>query len=231
LERIFITGANRGIGLAVVQAWLERGNVEIFAACRHPERATELQNLIKAYPGRLHLIALEVTEQVSIEQAVSQVQSLTDALDILINNAGIDPEGQSFAAITAETMLRVYAVNTVAPLMISKAFLPLLKKGANPRLIQISSEMASLEDRSYGGSYAYCSSKAALNMAMRGMAADLRGIISIALDPGWVQTDMGGSGASLLPEESAAGILKILSSLKTSDNGRYLAYDGSDHNW
>jgi NAD(P)-dependent dehydrogenase (short-subunit alcohol dehydrogenase family) len=231
LERIFITGSNRGIGLAVVQAYLEHGEVEIFAASRQPQTAAELQDLAKTYPQKLHLIALEVTEQASIEQAVSEVQKYTDSLAIVINNAGIDPEGQSFAAITAETMLSVYAVNTVAPLMISKAFLPLLKKGENPRLVQISTEMASLEDRSYGGSYAYCSSKAALNMAMRGMAADLRGIINIALDPGWVQTDMGGSGASLLPEESAAGILKVISNLKASDNGRYLSYNGSQHNW
>jgi NAD(P)-dependent dehydrogenase (short-subunit alcohol dehydrogenase family) len=233
LERLFITGSNRGIGLAVVQAYLERRAVEIFAACRQPELATELQTLAKQYPNALHLISLEVTEQASINQAVSQVQNLTDALDILINNAGVDPEAQSLETISAETMMRVYAINTVAPLMISKAFLPLLKKGTNPRLVQISTEMASLEDRTYGGSYAYCSSKAALNMAMRGMAADLRrnGIINIALDPGWVQTDMGGASASLVPEESAEGILKVISNLKASDNGRYLAYDGSEHNW
>jgi NAD(P)-dependent dehydrogenase (short-subunit alcohol dehydrogenase family) len=228
MERIFITGANRGIGLAIVQAYLERGDVEIFAACRHPERAAELQNI-----PNLHPIQLELTEQAWIEQAAAEVQKRTDALDIIINNAGIDPDGQSFAAITAETMLRVYAVNTVAPLMISRAFFPLLKKGNNPRLVQISTEMASLEDRTYGGSYAYCSSKAALNMMMRGLAADIgrQGIINIALDPGWVQTDMGGSGASLLPEESAAGILRVISNLKKSDNGRYLAYDGSEHHW
>jgi NAD(P)-dependent dehydrogenase (short-subunit alcohol dehydrogenase family) len=233
LERLFITGSNRGIGLAVVQAYLERGAVEIFAACRQPENAAELHDLAMQYPQALHLIPLEVTEQASINQAVSQVQNLTDALDILINNAGVDPEGQSLEAITAETMMSVYAINTVAPVMISKAFLPLLRKGTNPRLVQISTEMASLEDRTYGGSYAYCSSKAALNMAMRGMAADLRrhGIINIALDPGWVQTDMGGSSASLVPEESAAGILEVVSNLKGSDNGRYLAYDGSEANW
>jgi NAD(P)-dependent dehydrogenase (short-subunit alcohol dehydrogenase family) len=233
LERVFITGSNRGIGLAVVEAYLERGAVEIFAACRQPENAAELQDLAKQNPQALHLIPLEVTEQASIKQAFSQVQKLTDALDIVINNAGVDPEGQSLEAITAETMMSVYAINTVAPVMVSKAFLPLLRKGTNPRLVQISTEMASLEDRTYGGSYAYCSSKAALNMAMRGMAADLRrqGIINIALDPGWVQTDMGGSSASLLPEESAAGILEVISKLKASDNGLYLAYDGSKHNW
>lgn len=226
MERIFITGANRGIGLAVVQAYLERGDAQIFAACRHPERAP-------MQAANLHWIALEVTEQVSIERAFAEVQKQTDALDIVINNAGIDPDGQSFAAITAETMLQVYAVNAVAPLMISKAFFPLMKNGKNPRLVQISTEMASLHDRTYSGSYAYCSSKAALNMLMRGLAADLgrQGIINIALDPGWVQTDMGGSSASLEPVESAAGIVKVISNLKKSDNGRYLAYDGSEHHW
>lgn len=226
MERIFITGANRGIGLAIVQAYLERGDVQIFAACRHPERAP-------IEHSNLRWISLDVTEQVWIERAFAEVQKYTDALDIVINNAGIDPDGQSFAAITAEVMLQVYAVNTVAPLMISKAFFPLLKQGNNPRLVQISTEMASLQDRTYGGSYAYCSSKAALNMFMRGLAADLgkQGIINIALDPGWVRTDMGGTSASLDPAESAEGIIRVISNLKKSDNGRYLAYDGSEHNW
>jgi NAD(P)-dependent dehydrogenase (short-subunit alcohol dehydrogenase family) len=232
-ERILITGSNRGIGLATAQEYLRRGNVHIFAACRNPDSANELQQLAKQYPENLTLVPLEVTDQQSIVAAFKAIAAQVEGLDVVINNAAIDPDGQSFQNITAELMLRVLQVNTVAPMMVSQAAFELLKNGNNPRLIQISSDMGSLTGRTYGGSYAYCSSKAALNMLMRGMAADLRsyGITTIALDPGWVQTDMGGSGASLKPAESARGILSVVSGLTARDNGRYLAYDGSEHPW
>jgi NAD(P)-dependent dehydrogenase (short-subunit alcohol dehydrogenase family) len=232
-ERILITGSNRGIGLAMVQEYLAKGDVHIFAACRNPDSASELQKLAKQYPDNLTPVPLEVTEQQSIVSAFKAIAAKVDALDVVINNAAIDPDGQSFQNITAELMLHVLQVNTVAPLMVSQAACELLKNGDNPRLVQISSDMGSLAMRTYGGDYAYCSSKAALNMVMRGMAADLKryGIITIALDPGWVQTDMGGSGASLKPAESAHGIVSVVSGLTARDNGRYLAYDGSEHPW
>ena len=149
----------------------------------------------------------------------------------MINNAGVDNDNQSLEHITADLMMETYAINTVAPLMITKAFLPLLKSGS--KLVHISTEMASLADRTYGGNYAYCSSKVALNMMMRGLASDLRsrGIITIALDPGWTRTDMGGQSAYLSPEESAEGIFGVIDGLTMQDNGRFLAYDGSEHRW
>ena len=232
-ERILITGSNRGIGLATVKEYLQRGNVQLFAACRNPDSADELQKLAKQYPENLTIIPLEVTEQYSIAAAFKMIAAKVNALDVVINNAGINPSGQSFPKITAELMLHVLEVNTVAPMMIAQAAFELLKNGDNPRLVHISSDMGSLTLRTYGGDYGYCSSKAALNMAMRGMAADLRrfGITTVALDPGWVQTDMGGEGASLEPVESAQGIVKVISGLTARDNGRYLAYDGSEHPW
>lgn len=100
-------------------------------------------------------------------------------------------------------------------------------------MIHISTSMASLGNRIYGGNYAYCSSKAALNMMMRGLASDLRsrGIITIVLDPGWTRTDMGGQSASLSAQESAEGVISVIDNLTIQDNGRYLAYDSSEHRW
>jgi NAD(P)-dependent dehydrogenase (short-subunit alcohol dehydrogenase family) len=232
-ERILITGANRGIGMATVREYLKQNGVHIFATCRNPDSAQELQSLAQHHPNSLTIIPLEVTDQSSIEMAFKSIAAKVDGLDIVINNAGINPPGQSFSAITAQLMLRVLEVNTVAPVMIAKAAFELLKNGSNPRLVHISSDMGSLSQRTYGGDYGYCSSKAALNMAMRGMAVDLRrfDITTVALDPGWVQTDMGGTGASLKPEESAQGIVKVISGLTANDSGRYLAYDGSEHPW
>lgn len=233
MEYVFITGSNRGIGLALIHEYLAKDEVYIFAACRSPEKATVLQTLAKQHPDSLSITPLEVTKAHSIESAFDTIAEQTNHLDIVINNAGIDPPGQDFHEITETLMLEVLHVNTVAPMMISQAAYPLLRKSDSPRLIQISTEMASLENRTYGGNYGYCSSKAALNMMARGMAVDLRkdGIITIALDPGWARTDMGGQHAVITPEESAQGIINVISNLTMQDSGRYLAYDGIEHPW
>jgi NAD(P)-dependent dehydrogenase (short-subunit alcohol dehydrogenase family) len=229
MERVFITGASRGIGLELTRQYAARGEIQVFAAVRNPQKAGALQ----ALPGKIEIVPLEVTDAQSIRDAVRLVSQKTDSLDILINNAGIEPEGQSFERITPETMLYTYMVNSVAPLMISKAFVDLLAKGNNPRLINISSEMGSIEARDYGGSYAYCASKAALNMITRGLAADLRSrkISAVVLDPGWVQTDMGGRSASLKPEESVRGILKVIDGLSMKQSSSFLRWDGGSHEW
>lgn len=232
MQHIMITGSNRGIGFAVVEQYLaSEADVHIYACCRQPKPADELFALQQQYPEQITIVQLEVTDQYSIDRAVEQIQAKTTSLDVLINNAGIDPPNQTLSSISAETMLNVYAVNTVAPLMISQAFLPMLTNGT--KLVHISTSMASLSGRTYGGNYAYCSSKAALNMMMRGLASDLRGqnIITIALDPGWARTDMGGQSAAISAEESAEGIVSVISSLTITDNGRYLRYDGTESAW
>lgn len=232
MQHILITGANRGIGLAIVKEYLLQGDVHIYATCRNPEKAEALQKLAQEYTS-LEIVPLEVTEQQSIKRAFVEISAQTTVLDVVINNAGIDPPEQTFEVIDSELMLQIFNVNTVAPLMISKVALPFLKNSDHARLVHISTSMASLQNRTYGGNYGYCSSKAALNMAMRGMAVDLRPdkIIVVALDPGWVRTDMGGQSASLAPEESAQGIVNVIGGLKSADNGRYLVYDGSEHPW
>ncbi|MCB9452536.1 MAG: SDR family oxidoreductase [Anaerolineaceae bacterium] len=235
MERIFITGTNRGIGLEVTRQYLQLDDTRIFATARQPEVATELQALAATYPERLTVIPLEVTDETAIREAARLVAEQVDGLDILINNAAINPpeKTQTLDGITVETMLDVLRVNTAAPLMIVKALLGLLRQGNNPRIANISSEMGSLAARTYGADYAYCTSKAALNMVTRGLAADLRRdtITVIALDPGWVQTDMGSPDADLTPQESARGIRSVIDGLTPADSGAFLRWDGGSHPW
>lgn len=235
MESIFITGANRGIGLELVRQYLQRDQTRVFAAARQPDQAEALQALVRGAGERLVLIPLEVTDDAQRQQAVARVSAHTDRLDVLINNAAINPPGrtQTLEHIEAAAFLQVLHVNTVAPLLIAQAFSGLLENAPRPRLVNLSSEMGSLTERTYGGDYAYCTSKAALNMVTRGLAADLRRykIISIALDPGWVQTDMGGSGATLTPTESVRGITRVIDGLSSKDNGSYLRWDGSRLPW
>lgn len=122
MQRVLITGSNRGIGFAMVEHYLSSGDVHIFATCRQPEKASALNNLVEQYPDNLTIIPLEVTSQESIDSALNLVQAKTDSLDILINNAGVDNGNQSLEHITPEMMMETYAINTVAPLMISIFF-------------------------------------------------------------------------------------------------------------
>jgi NAD(P)-dependent dehydrogenase (short-subunit alcohol dehydrogenase family) len=231
VQRVFITGTNRGIGLELARQYAAHGD-RVFAACR---RASDALNQL-ATRDHVTIIPLEVTEGDSLAHSVETVRMHTDALDIVFNNAAINPEAdgvQDFGTFDANVLLQIMNVNVVAPMMVAQAYFDLLRGGTNPRLVNISSDMGSLTLHDYGGDYGYSSSKAALNMVTRMLAADLRrhNIITVSLDPGWVQTDMGGRSASLTPQESARGILKVVDSLAQRDSGSYLRWDGGTHPW
>jgi NAD(P)-dependent dehydrogenase (short-subunit alcohol dehydrogenase family) len=228
--RILITGANRGIGLELARQCAARGD-EVFACARTPDSAHDLKRL-----NNVTIVPLDVVDESSIAAAATFVSAKVNALDILINNAAINPETppyESFGQLQAQSIMEVLHTNTVAPLIVAQAFMSLLGQGNNPRLINVSSGMGSITDRSYGGSHSYCMSKAALNMASRGLASDLRSrrVIVIALDPGWVQTDMGGTGASLTPTQSVNGILKVVDHLTIKDSGKFYDYRGTQQEW
>ncbi|MCU0497049.1 MAG: SDR family oxidoreductase [Anaerolineae bacterium] len=233
MYNILITGANRGIGLELVRQYAARDDTRVFAASRNGSSA--LSALKAQFPANVVEISLDVTDSDQIRQAAKEVTKHTDRLEVLINNAAVNPPSheQSLLGSTRERLLQIFNVNTVAPLLIAQAFLGHLQQAPSARLINLSSEMGSLSDKTYGGDYGYCASKAALNMITRGLAADLRsvGVIALALDPGWVQTDMGGSSASLTPAQSVSGILRVIDGLTLKDTGRYLRWNGSELHW
>ncbi|MCO6452153.1 MAG: SDR family oxidoreductase [Caldilineales bacterium] len=225
-QHILITGANRGIGLEMTRQFVERGDF-VFAACRKPAHAQELRALTLTHPERIDIIPLEVTDRSGIAQAAARVRLKSGNLDVLINNAGIFERGETPDNLTAEGMLHVFHVNCVAPVMLTQALLPMLKQGHRPRILNISSQLGSLARKRSGGDYSYCSSKAALNMLTRTLAADLRrdGIVIVTVHPGWVQTDMGGRGAAITPQESAQGLLTL------ADSGEFFTWQGDKHPW
>lgn len=233
MQRVLVTGANRGIGLALVEAYATDG-AKVFATCRHPDQATDLHALSRRYVDQVIPIELDVTDQASIDGAAAAVSQQTDALDVLYNNAGILPSNhdQSFENITFETLMDTLRVNSAAPLMVAKAFIGLLEKGDQPRIINVSSDAGSLNHA--GGSwYAYNTSKAALNMISRLMGKELirRGIIAIAINPGWASSDMGGKGAPLTTAQSAASMKRFAASLKREQSGFYFNYGGHQLEW
>lgn len=235
MKRIFITGANRGLGLEMVRQYAQEGQTQIFATYRDLNHTHALQSLATQYAPHIELVPLDVRDETSIQALAGHLEDKTNGLDILINNAGINPsgEGQTVTGLTMDGFLDVLRVNTVAPALVVQALLPYLRKGHTPRVINISSDMGSIGNRNYGGYHAYSTSKAGLNMLSKGMAAELGGynIIVVSIDPGWVKTDMGGTSAPLHPEESIKGLRKVIDGLTIRQNGHYFDYHGHKVPW
>lgn len=241
MQRIFITGANRGIGLDLVQRYSARPDTQIFAACRQPAQATDLQALAAQYPGRIHIIQLDVTDAVQLAAAVEAVQAQADGLELLINNAGVlpggvdnrDPDISRFGVLDAQAMLHVFAVNSISPVMVTQAFADLLRAGHAARVVNVTSNGGSIARRSEGCDYSYPASKAALNMLTRCLAGDLRpaGVIVAAIHPGFIQTDMGGTSATHTLEERIPVFMQVIDGLTLADSGTFLNWDGQPVPW
>lgn len=238
MQRVLITGAGRGIGLEVARQYAARGD-RVLAGCRSPDRSPGLRDVMNDHDGRVTVLPLEVTSDSSIAAALRQAGEEVEALDVLINNAAISPGDVSLAppdgrqVFDAERALEMFAVNTVAPLIVAQSFAGLLRGGDNPRIVNVSSGAGSLALKQEGGLYSYSASKAALNMYTRALAWDLRGdgITVVALDPGWVKTELGGPDAPLLPPESASGILSVVDRLTLDDTGHFFHYQGGEVPW
>lgn len=225
--RVVITGANRGIGLEFVRQYLARGD-EVVAACRDPERADGLRALAC---DRLRVLACDVS---SDEGVAAFARELGDGpVDLLINNAGVGGGWVSLDEMDMAAALETYSVNALGPLRVSRALLPALRKAKGARIASVTSGMGSIADNASGGAYAYRMSKAALNMAGKNLANQLRAesIVSVVINPGWVATDMGGEGAPLRVEESVGAMIPRFDALTLEDTGRFLNYRGDDYAW
>jgi NAD(P)-dependent dehydrogenase (short-subunit alcohol dehydrogenase family) len=232
MQRVLVTGANRGLGLEFVRQLLARG-ARVFAACRQPGRALKLTELAAAHPGRLNVLPLDLNKERSISGLAHETGMLTDALDVLINNAAVLVSGERYGELAAHTFADTFATNVIGPLLLTQALTPLLAHGPASRVINLSSDLGSLADTKALQTPSYAVSKAALNMVTRLTAAELgaRGIIVVSMNPGWVKTDMGGAHAPLEAQAAVAAMLSVLDTLKLDDGGRFLDYAGADIPW
>jgi len=232
MQRIIITGGNRGIGLEFVRQLLARGE-RVIAACRQPGKALRLTELAGAHPGRLQILPVRLDDERSIRELAREAGLLTEGLDLLINNAGVLVSGERFGELSAATFNDTLAINAVGPLLLTQALAPLLERGTAPRIVNISSDLGSLAATRAFQTPSYGMSKAALNMATRLAAAELgaRGMIVISINPGWVKTDMGGAKAPLASAESVTRMLAVIDRLAAADNGRFLDHSGTALDW
>jgi NAD(P)-dependent dehydrogenase (short-subunit alcohol dehydrogenase family) len=233
MQKILITGSNRGVGLALVKAYLSRGDVQIFASCRNPDHADELQQLAENNP--VVVFPLEINDEDSIAASVDIVKQHTDSLDLLINNAGINPPNEdvrNFGVFKMASIENIITTNSVSPVIVTQAYAPLLEKGNQPCVVMISSQMGSIT-RAGSSAIAYRMSKASMNMAAKILSQLLQGdgITVITTHPGWVQTDMGGVTAPVTPPESAQGLVNVIENLNSSDTGKFFNYTGEEIPW
>ena len=235
-KHCLVTGANRGIGLAFVRQLLARGD-RVIATCRHPGKASALNTLTGEYPGRLHVLPLDVASEKSRAELVRELPLVcgddpaTARIDLLINNAGVLHSGERFGQLSAAHLDDSFRTNASGPLLLTEALAPALSDGAT--VANLSSALGSIASTSRFGTPSYNISKAAQNMATVLLAHALRdrGIRVVALHPGWVQTDMGGDGAQIAATDSVAGLLQVIDGLTLDDSGRFIDWQGQSQPW
>jgi NAD(P)-dependent dehydrogenase (short-subunit alcohol dehydrogenase family) len=219
LKTVIVTGANRGIGLALCQTYLAKG-ANIIAVCRKASEAL-----------KKHDLRIIEGVDVSTEEGINHLKaSLNEPVHQLINNAGI-LSNQRLSNLNYQQMLEQYKVNTLGPLRVTEAVLPHMDEGAKIGLI--TSRMGSIEDNSSGGTYGYRMSKCALNAAGKSLSIDLkgRGIAVALLHPGYVQTEMVNFGGDISAELSAQRLVERMDELNMSNSGSFWHSNGEVLPW
>lgn len=230
-----VTGANRGLGLEWIRQLAEDVD-RLFAPCRRPDEARALRDLADTHPETIDVFALDVADSTEISAAANRVDQAVGSLDLLVNNAGTNGEGSDdrFGTVDPDTMMNVLRVNTVGPHLMTQAFADLLRANTDEAtVVNVTSQLGSIARTSGGGWHSYKASKAALNMCTRLQAGAFKGesVTVVAMHPGWVRTDMGGSNARLAPEESVRGMIDVVANLTSEDAGRFLTYEGHEVPW
>lgn len=230
---VLITGASRGLGLCLARKYVEEGAL-VFAGVRDlmAPGITELQ---QNYHNQIHPILLEVTDTASVSMAAEEIKQHADHIDLLINNAAIHNE-TSFELLEKadiDDCLRVYDVNSLGPLRVVKAMLPLLRNHEGAKIINISTESGSISTCGREKEFDYCMSKAALNMASKLLSNYLAkdGITVLAIHPGWMRTDMGGSNADLDPYETACNLIRVIDHSQSEGNPVFIDNQGNAYPW
>ncbi|XP_024946356.1 uncharacterized protein LOC107273264 isoform X3 [Cephus cinctus] len=248
MRSIFVTGSNRGLGLGLIKHLVQSSKPPeyIFATCRNPDKALELKEIAQK-SGGVHIIKLDLTDIDSYKNVVKVVEEKLAGrgLNVLVNNAGISSKFARLNYVKEKQLTEAFMTNSVAPILLAKELLPLLKKAASnatdkksmsverAAIINMTSILGSITENDQGGFYPYRCSKAALNAATKSMSIDLKddGILVVCLHPGWVRTDLGGKNAPIDVDTSIQGILSTLDTLTEAQTGCFLQYDGKMLPW
>lgn len=223
-----IAGASRGIGLELARQLAQRG--EHVTASLRSEAARETLAAALAPAGKAQIVSFDTRDEAALRAAAA---SIIEPVDVLIANAGAyGPQRQSTLDTDFDGVLELLSTNTLGPLRVAQAFLPLLRRSKHPRIVIMSSVLGSM---ALQGTFniGYRASKAGLNKITQCLAEDLKpeGIAVISMHPGWVRTDMGGPDAPLDVTESAEGIIGVAAALTLAETGRFVDYRGEEIEW
>lgn len=215
-----VTGANKGIGFEVARQ-LARKGFHVFLGARDTG-AGEAAAKKLASDGNVTFIKIDISKPDSIDSAVQEFSRQADHLDSLVNNAGILLDNdKEVLTTTPDIFERTLRTNTLGSLLVSQAFVPLLKKSNAPRIVNVSSGGGQLADGADGWAPAYCISKTALNGVTSQLAASLPKFAVNSVCPGWVRTDMGGANATRSVAEGASGIVWLASDAPQTETGKF----------
>ncbi|AZU03296.1 short-chain dehydrogenase/reductase SDR [Glycocaulis alkaliphilus] len=226
-----ITGASRGVGLALAGVFAEQG-WDVIATCREGAANSSLGELSRQFPGQIRIETLDVSDAASLDALTGSLDGLP--IDILVNNAGITHRDTQLGSLDYDAWRAVLEVNLLAPVRVTEALLENVVASDQKKIVAISSSLGSIS-RTSSGNYFYRTSKAALNMAMRSLAHDLkeRGVTIALLSPGYVDTDFtrGVGGPKVSVRESAHGLFEAMTAMTIADSGRFFRYTGEDLDW
>lgn len=234
MATVLITGANRGLGLGLTGAYLEDG-WNVIAVSRKP-----LPDGPHAGHDRLEVHRCNLIDDGDLDRLAEAMSGRT--IDVLINNAGRmakrsgaagAEDQQGFGHFDRGLWQAVFDLNLFTPMRLSELLVESVARAPRGRIVTLSSMLGSMAMNDSGGLYAYRASKAGVNAIMKTMAVDLadRGVIAVAMHPGWVRTDMGGPDAPLDVDTSIRGMKKVIDGLRPQDSGEFLSWDGSRLPW
>lgn len=227
MPTVFITGANKGLGLEFARQYADDG-WQVIASCPDPQQAQALKRL----KGSVELCALDVRNAPAIDALAASLGSRS--IDLLLLNAGLHLQKDcTLETLDGPLWLEEMQVNVVAPIMVARRFAPLVARSVHKRIVAMSSSLGSIAMVRNGGNQAYRSGKAALNAALRILSFDLagEGITVAAIAPGLTRTDMGGPAALYSPEDSVANVRRTVAGLTPADSGKFLNRDGTPLPW
>jgi len=229
MQTILVTGANKGIGLEVCRQLARLGHHVILSA-RSAKRGEEAVETLANEGLKVEFLLLDTADEASILRAARELQQRIKALHVLINNAAIlDIWQGSILEAKADGLRDTFMTNVVGPILLTQALLPLLEAGKPSRVINVSSQLGSVQNMTDGWP-GYGISKAALNAATRKLAQALgsRGISVNAASPGWVRTEMGTDSAPHPIEKGGQNIVRLVTELSAKTTDKFLS-DGGDN--
>ena len=221
MNTILITGAGRGLGYELARQYAADG-WRVIGTVRSAQAKL---------PAGVERQIVDVSDRKQIAALASALRGM--ALDVLFCNAGISGKrGMALGSFDYDSWEEVLRVNLLGAAAVTEALLPNILAGERKLIAMMSSRLGSIAEAS-GMTLPYATSKAALNMLVKGLAATLatQGVIVVAVSPGWVRTDMGGASAPLAPETSVAGLRQVIGGLRPADSGKFLSHDGSPIPW